>query len=122
MTPEQAADNTFYEIKQRLARKPKCQTALEEVNRMHTLYKLQQGNSGELRQGDSNGAGTTIRRVLRRAIIGAIAVSATIALAHLFANAAAQQAEFNQKVACEQAGQKINEWARDNGKVPPCRT
>jgi len=48
-------------------------------------------------------------------------VSVTIAFAHLFANAAAQQALFNQKVACEQAGAKINEWARKNGEMPPCR-
>jgi hypothetical protein len=108
----------------KLANKRNCKSAAIYMRGQFMRWEQKRGNrKGELQQGEhGNGMGAFLRRVMRRALVGAVIVSIAVAMAHMFANAAVQQAEFNRKVACEQAGQKINEWARKNGEVPPCRT
>jgi len=41
MTPAQAADNVFNEMRRRLIKRGNCQTAIDELNRAHNIFRIQ---------------------------------------------------------------------------------
>jgi len=47
MTPEQVADNVFNEMRRRLIKRGNCQTAIDELNRAHNLFRMQWAQENE---------------------------------------------------------------------------
>mgnify|MGYP006427250119 CR=1 FL=1 len=65
-------------------------------------------------------AGRAMREATRRAAALMSVFAIMCALVYAGADAAAQQAAFNQATACAQQGKQINRHASEQGEVPPC--
>jgi len=81
-----------------------------------TVPHLYAGNRGELQGGKGRVSDWALKLLYLW-----LAIGAALFLTYLGATAAARQAQFNQKMACQHAPHKINQYARQHGEVPPCR-